>query len=154
VGEDDPGSSSRTIRQVFKRSPAESDTYGVTTAETVPPTWSTAPPAEVAAAAGADDLFVLRRLGGGRLVQLGGTGSGAASAEIVELLVETTAEAVERRLSTEPINVFGRYYARAAAVVRVGDDLVVVFGGAKPMAASDAELVELARFVVGRTPAA
>jgi hypothetical protein len=97
-----------------------------------------APRADAAAAAvGATDLFVLRRVGGNRFVHFGGAGRGSGWAGLIE--VETDEEAslgaslVERRPvrlargSTELV--FGPYYSRAAAFVPVTNDVVVVFGG-------------------------
>jgi hypothetical protein len=99
---------------------------------------TTAPRADAAAAAvGATDLFVLRRVGGNRFVHFGGAGRGSGWAGLIE--VETDDEAslgaslVERR----PVRlahgskelVFGPYYSRAAAFVPVTNDVVVVFGG-------------------------
>src|SRR5207248_9543755 len=43
--------------------------------------------------------------------------------------------------------VFGPYYKRAAAIVRVSHDVVVVFGSDTPIDAEDNDLLELARFV-------
>jgi diguanylate cyclase (GGDEF)-like protein len=121
------------------------------TPETVPAPWSAASPAEIVTAAGAADLFVLRRVADGRFAHLGGAGRGAGWAGIVEIseqeLVESLTEGVKHRLGTEATHVFGPYYAHASAMLRVSHDVIVVFGGAEPMAASDAELVELARFV-------
>ena len=123
----------------------------MTIAETVPAPWSAASPAEIAAAAGADDLFVLRRVGDSRFAHLGGAGRGAGWAGIVEIpeqeVAESMAAGVTRSASGAPTHVFGPYYANASAVVRVSHDVVAVFGGAQPIAATDTELVELGRFV-------
>jgi diguanylate cyclase (GGDEF)-like protein len=124
----------------------------MTVADSAPETWSGASPAEIVSAAGADDLFVLRRVGGDRFAHLGGVGRGAGWAGIVqisedELFGSTPPESgVVRHGTTSAAHIFGPYYARAAAVVRVSHDVVVVFGGAQ-VEGSDDELAELGRFV-------
>ena len=135
----------------FKRFRAAADTPWVTIAESVPAPWAGTSPAEIVAAAGADDLFVLRRVGGDRFAHLGGAGRGAGWAGIVEipeeeLLGRTSGETVTRSESPEPTHIFGPYYARTAVVVRISHDVVVVFGGAEVAGPND-ELAELARFV-------
>ena len=121
--------------------------------ETAPAPWTAASPAEIVAAAGAEDLFVLRRVGGDRFAHLGGAGRGAGWAGIVEIaeqeLLDATAPSVGvvRRSSPEPSHVFGPYYARAAAIVTVSHDVVVVFGSGEGISVPDADLVELGRFV-------
>lgn len=98
---------------------------------------TSAPRSDAAAASvGAADLFVLRRVGGGRFVHFGGSGRGAGWAGLIE--VDSADEAsLGQALSTrEPVRlahggkelVFGPYYARAAAFVAVSNDVVVVFG--------------------------
>jgi len=89
-----------------------------------------------AAAVGARDLFVLRRITGTRFVHLGGSGRGAGWAGLVEVSTEeevSLREALRGRLpvriaNDDPIQVFGPYYAHAAAFVPVTSDVVVVFG--------------------------
>ena len=96
---------------------------------------------------------MLRRVGGDRFAHLGGAGRGAGWAGIVEiperdlLGLTTGGETVSRSESTEATHIFGPYYARTAAIVRVSHDVVVVFGGTKPIASANDELAELARFV-------
>jgi diguanylate cyclase (GGDEF)-like protein len=124
----------------------------VATAESQPATWSGTSPAEIVTAAGAEDLFVLRRVAGDRFAHLGGAGRGAGWAGIVEIdeheLLELTAgEGVARRTAPVPTQMFGPYYAHTAAFVRVSHDVVVVFGGSEAIAGTDDELVELGRFV-------
>ena len=95
------------------------------------------PRADAAAAAvGAVDLFVLRRVSGEQFVHFGGSGRGAGWAGIVD--VETgesealssslTTRAPSRVVHTGKDVVFGPYYANAAAFVPVTNDVVVVFG--------------------------
>jgi diguanylate cyclase (GGDEF)-like protein len=109
-----------------------------------------ASPAEVAAAAGATDLFVLRRVADGRFAHVGGVGRGAGWAGIVEIDADEIAPldaAVTRSVSDVPEHVFGPYWARWTARVHLSLDLVVVFGGNDfPTDAPDAELVTLARY--------
>jgi|SRR5579884_46513 len=88
--------------------------------------------AEVAVAAGADDLFVLRRIAAGRFAHVGGVGRGGGWAGIVEVdehELAPTADRVAVRQSDEPEHVFGPYWARWTVTVRLSPDLVVVFGG-------------------------
>lgn len=93
--------------------------------------------AETAAAAvGAADLFVLRRVSGNRFVHLGGIGRGAGWAGLVEVTSDDEASLRETLKSRKPVRlehggkelVFGPYYAQAAAFVPVSNDVVVVFG--------------------------
>jgi hypothetical protein len=105
------------------------------------------PRADAAAAAvGAVDLFVLRRVSGEQFVHFGGSGRGAGWAGIVD--VETgESDALSSSLATRsPARVthegkdlvFGPYYAHAAAFVPVTNDVVVVFGFEQsPEGASD-----------------
>ena len=121
--------------------------------ETAPAPWTAASPAEIVAAAGAEDLFVLRRVGGDRFAHLGGAGRGAGWAGIVEIAEQELLDAIAggngvvRRSSPEPEHIFGPYYARFAAIVGVSHDVVVVFGSTENIAVPDADLVELGRFV-------
>jgi hypothetical protein len=93
-------------------------------------------PADVAAAVGAADLFVLRRITGTRFVHFGGSGRGDGWAGIVEVAVDDEASLAEALHTGRPVRlehggrelVFGPYYARAAAIVPVLPDVVVVFG--------------------------
>src|SRR3954447_20837932 len=105
------------------------------------------PRADAAAAAvGAVDLFVLRRVSGDQFVHFGGSGRGAGWAGIVD--VETgESDALSASLATRSPTrvahdgkhlVFGPYYAHAAAFVPVTNDVVVVFGFEQaPESASD-----------------
>jgi hypothetical protein len=98
----------------------------------------TSPPRTDAAAAavGARDLFVLRRITGTRFVHLGGSGRGAGWAGLVEVSTDEEAslrEALRSRLPVrsfhdDKVRIFGPYYAHAAAFVPVTNDVVVVFG--------------------------
>lgn len=120
------------------------------------PTQAGVSAAEIAEAAGADDLFVFRRVGGRRFAHIGGVGRGAGWAGIVDVqadeepLVELAlaGTSVVRRSHTEPRQVLGPYFASSVAIVPVSDDVFVVFGYAAelPASLSDDELVELAQF--------
>src|SRR5205085_12122152 len=91
--------------------------------------------AEAAAAVGADDLFVLRRITGTRFVHFGGSGRGDGWAGIVEVAVEDEGSLSEALHTGRPVRlehggrdlVFGPYYARAAAIVPVLPGVVRVF---------------------------
>ncbi len=89
-----------------------------------------------AVAAGAPDVFVLRRVSGGRFVHLGGAGRGEGWAGIVEVTLESEAH-LDGALSSDSIvrvdrpgrdRIFGPYFARAAAIVPLVPDVIVVFG--------------------------
>jgi diguanylate cyclase (GGDEF)-like protein len=111
---------------------------------------------EIAAAAGAADLFVFRRVSERRFAHVGGAGRGAGWAGIVEITVEDeplVAAAladldIVSCLQAEPVHILGPYYAPCAAVVPVSEDVFVVFGSSDGAVASvpAAELHELARF--------
>jgi diguanylate cyclase (GGDEF)-like protein len=109
-----------------------------------------ASPAEVAAAAGATDLFVLRRISEGRFAHVGGVGRGGGWAGIVEVLEEELAPAaLEITVSeaTEPTHIFGPYWARWALTIKLTDDVFVVFGGEPPLERlADDEYLSLARY--------
>jgi hypothetical protein len=107
-----------------------------------------------AGSVGAADLFVLRRVAAGRFVHFGGTGRGEGWAGIVEVAVEDEAPLAAALRTERPVRldhdgrelVFGPYYARAAAIVPVGPDVVVVFGAADgTLAADDDALTAAAR---------
>jgi hypothetical protein len=93
----------------------------------------------------APDVFVLRRVAPGRFVHLGGSGRGEGWAGIVEASLEDDASFAEALKSERPVRVerdgsdriFGPYYARAAAIVPVGHDAVVVFGSPDGAIAAD-----------------
>ncbi|HUK44955.1 MAG TPA: GGDEF domain-containing protein [Gaiellaceae bacterium] len=122
---------------------------------TVPDPWSSATAAEIAEAAGADDLFVFRRVAEGRFAHLGGSGRGAGWAGIVEIGVDEEPllaamladETVLRRSQREPWHVLGPYYAPSVAAVSVSADVFVVFGAGTDAfsSLSDGELLALAR---------
>lgn len=105
-------------------------------------------------AAGADDLFLFRRVGGSRFAHLGGVGRGVGWAGIVELGLEEEplvadsllSGAVVRHEGEEPKHVFGPYYARVSAVVPVDADMFAVFGSSNDhlLNRSDGELRQLA----------
>jgi hypothetical protein len=102
-----------------------------------------------AAAVGAVDLFVLRRVSDEQFVHFGGSGRGAGWAGIVDVAT-TESDALSSSLSTrQPARVahegkavvFGPYYASGAAFVPVTNDVVVVFGfEGSPQHASDEAL--------------
>jgi hypothetical protein len=102
---------------------------------------TTAPRADAAAAAvGARDLFVLRRVSGNRFVHFGGSGRGAGWAGLIEVSSDDEASLGNALRSRSPLRldnggkelVFGPYYANAAAFVPVTNDVVVVFGAEEP----------------------
>lgn len=120
--------------------------------------WSSASVAEIAAAAGTEDVFVFRRVADRRYAHLGGAGRGVGWAGIVEigvseepLIAAMLADgSVGRIEAPRATHVFGPYYARSAAVVPISSDAFVVFGSAEDHLASvpDGELSELARAAV------
>jgi hypothetical protein len=95
-------------------------------------------PTSDAVADGVADVFVLRRVGGQRFVHLAGIGRGAGWAGIVEVSLDDEAALAEALRVERPVRlehagrdlVFGPYYARAAAIVGLPPDVVVVFGAA------------------------
>jgi diguanylate cyclase (GGDEF)-like protein len=103
------------------------------------PADAAAPPSELAAAAeaaGAEDLFVFRKVSPDRFVHFDGVGRGAGWAGNVELCPEAEEHFTAALESAQPLHlsfprssrVVGPYYARSAALVACGPDLVVVFG--------------------------
>ena len=125
-----------------RRAGGWSPTSGVRTSARCPTTGDCSdgtetPRADAAAAAvGAVDLFVLRRVSGEQFVHFGGSGRGAGWAGIVEVATGES-DALSSSLSTRRRRasshggkavVFGPYYANAAAFVPVTNDVVVVFG--------------------------
>lgn len=100
---------------------------------------------------GATDVFVFRRVSGGRFVHVGGAGRGEGWAGIVEIHVDVEPWAHQAMHSGKPVrietatsqSIFGPYYARAAAFVPLSADLLVVFGNpVGPLAIlSDGELL-------------
>ena len=113
-----------------------------------------APPQTTTAAdaVGAADVFVLRRVSGQRFVQLGGRGRGEGWAGIVEVSLGEEAPLAEALRSGRPVRlshddpelVFGPYYARAAAIVPVLPDIVVVFGAGDAKLTVDEETLQAA----------
>lgn len=112
---------------------------------------TTAPRADAAAAAvGARDLFVLRRVTGNRFVHFGGAGRGAGWAGLIEVSSDEEVSLGNALRARSPLRldnggkelVFGPYYATAAAFVPVTNDVVVVFGAEESdlSAASDEAL--------------
>jgi len=93
----------------------------------------------VAQELGAVDVFVFRRLAGGRFAHLGGAGRGEGWAGIVEVdPVDDTivGQALDSGapacvVSPDPRWIFGPYYACSALAVPVSADTVVVFGHGK-----------------------
>jgi len=101
----------------------------------------------VAQELGAVDVFVFRRLAGGRFAHLGGAGRGEGWAGIVEVdpaddtivghALRSGAPACVA--SPDPRWIFGPYYACSALAVAVAPDTVVVFGHGKHALASRSE---------------
>jgi hypothetical protein len=97
---------------------------------------------------------VLRRVAPGRFVHLGGRGRGEGWAGIVEASTDEDAAVAEALKTERPVRlenaerqrIFGPYYARAAAIVPLAPDVVVVFGepDGGPVACDDAELIAAA----------
>lgn len=85
---------------------------------------------------GAIDVFVFRRVSGGRFVHVGGAGRGEGWAGIVEIHLDDEPWAHDAMQAGKPVrleaavpqSVFGPYYARAAAFIPLSTDLLVVFG--------------------------
>jgi hypothetical protein len=99
---------------------------------------TTAPRSDAAAAAvGATDLFVLRRVSGNRFVHFGGSGRGSGWAGLIEVAADEEGSLRDALATRRPVRnvhggkelVFGPYYANAATFVPVSNDVVVVFGG-------------------------
>jgi len=111
---------------------------------------------ELATAAGADDLFLFRRVEANRFAHIGGAGRGVGWAGIVEvglaqepMLAGAVAEhAVLQRSEDEAWHVFGPYYAHSAAIVPLDQDLIAVFGSPErhAIALDPEELRALARY--------
>ncbi len=100
--------------------------------------------AHVAAAVGAADLFVFRRITADRFVHVGGLGRGEGWAGNVDLILadeERAREAMAARApvfvrAEQPAHVFGPYYQREAVFVALPPDVIVVFGSPDPCALS------------------
>jgi hypothetical protein len=105
-----------------------------------------------AASVGAADVFVLRRIAGPRFVHLGGSGRGEGWAGIVEVSLEDEVPLAQALKTGRPVRlehggrdlVFGPYYARAAAIVPVLPDIVVVFGSTDGAITVDEESLQAA----------
>jgi diguanylate cyclase (GGDEF)-like protein len=110
----------------------------------------------VAAAAGAVDMFLFRRIDPGRFAHIGGVGRGVGWAGIVEIGVadepfvaeSITTNTIVRRYVGEAWHVFGPYFGMAVAIVPVDDDLFAVFGSddERLLRVTDPEFRELATF--------
>lgn len=108
----------------------------------------------IAAAAGAADLFLFRKVGDARFAHIGGVGRGEGWAGIVEvglaeeqfLAAALDAGPVTRHAQNDAWHVFGPYYSSSVAVVTVSQDVFAVFGARKERRpeASDTELLKLA----------
>lgn len=107
---------------------------------------------EAAASVGAADVFVLRRVSGQRFVHLGGSGRGEGWAGIVEVAIDDEKPLAEALRTGRPVSlahgardlVFGPYYARAAAIVPVLPDVVVVFGVGEGTISTDEDALQAA----------
>ena len=112
-------------------------------------------PVDLARAAGANDLFVFRRIADRRFAHVGGVGRGVGWAGIVEIGIEEepfleaalAGDSVVRRSDGEPRHVLGPYYTRSVAIVPVSPDVFVLFGaeGDGLAAVTDDELERLGR---------
>ena len=108
--------------------------------------------------AGVEDILVFARSGDGfRLV--GGTGRGVGWADIVDVRIADE-PVVERALragipirigAAEPVRVVGPYWATTSAVVPVGQEHLVVFGGSAVQSISSGRLLGAAARLVGET---
>lgn len=112
--------------------------------------------AQAAAAVGAQDLFVFRRITADRFVHVGGLGRGEGWAGNVDLMLgeEEQARAAVTRMAVvrvggdAPVHVFGPYYQRTAVFVPLSGDVIVVFGASRPdalTAATDEAIVSAAQ---------
>jgi diguanylate cyclase (GGDEF)-like protein len=112
---------------------------------------------ELARAASATDLFVLRRIDGDRFAHVDGFGRGIGWAGIVEvslseepgLTAAVVGKQVVRRDCVAAEHAFGPYYARSLAVVPVDNDALIVFGSndRRLSALSDSAFSDLGRCV-------
>lgn len=106
--------------------------------------------ARIASTLGIDDVFALRRVSSDQLVNLVGVGRGEGWAGNISIDPDRE-PLVARALSShdlvrhsgESVRVFGPYWTREAAIVMVGD-FVVVLGGAGVADLDDATLIEAA----------
>jgi diguanylate cyclase (GGDEF)-like protein len=114
---------------------------------------------QAAAAVGACDVFVFRRVTDDRFVHVGGLGRGEGWAGNIDLILaeeDHAREAIAGKASVlvradEPVRVFGPYYQREAVFVPLSGDVVVVFGasGAGDLAVSPADLLAAAGAAAG-----
>jgi diguanylate cyclase (GGDEF)-like protein len=96
--------------------------------------------AQAAAAVGAADVFVFRRITSERFVHVGGFGHGESWAGNVDLMPAKDARARDAIVSgsivlvaaDEPVQIFGPYYHQSAVFVPLSPDLLVVLGGVDP----------------------
>jgi diguanylate cyclase (GGDEF)-like protein len=108
-----------------------------------------------AAAVGATDMFVFRRITADRFVHVGGVGRGESWAGNVNLIIAEEGRAAAAlaagcpsfMCAPEPVRVFGPYYQREAVLVPLSHDLLVVFGSGKvgALSTSPAEVTAAAR---------
>ncbi len=92
--------------------------------------------AAAAAAVGAADMFVFRRITADRFVHVGGIGRGEGWAGNVDLILADERRAAAAIASgspsfvreSEPVRIFGPYYQREAVFVPLSADVLVVFG--------------------------
>jgi diguanylate cyclase (GGDEF)-like protein len=130
------------------------DVESVTSTESVPSDPKHV--AQAAAAVGAQDLFVFRRITADRFVHVGGLGRGEGWAGNVDLMLgeEDQARAAVTRMAVvrvggdTPVRVFGPYYQRTAVFVPLSGDVIVVFGASRPdalTAATDEAIVSAAQ---------
>ncbi|MDZ7839199.1 MAG: GGDEF domain-containing protein [Gammaproteobacteria bacterium] len=93
------------------------------------------------------DIFVLRRVEKNRFVHVGGAGRGEGWAGMTELRLDSNAPArsaydenrVVELSASDPVNVFGAYWARWSAFVPVDHDVIVIFGGVDRAEQRDAD---------------
>jgi diguanylate cyclase (GGDEF)-like protein len=136
--------------------PSDDDSVDPALESAAPAPWSAPSIAEVAEAAGADDLFLFRRIGPDRFAHVDGCGRGSGWAGIVEiglgdeprLRAALSANRMLRWESEAATHVFGPYYARSVVITPVSDDAFAVFGsqGSPIEQLSDSEFRELGEF--------
>lgn len=111
----------------------------------------------IAAEAGAQDIFVLRKVAPDRYFNVGGHGRGAGWAGNVSIdpafepwIASTSGQTITRKKSGIPFRVFGPYWAPSVAAVEIPDGLVV-FGGPTAADAPD-ETLERAATAAAELP--
>ena len=113
---------------------------------------------DLAAQLGVIDALLFRRVGPGTWAHLGGLGRGRGWAGLIDVdenadpLAEHIPErigGVHRTYAAEPSRILGPYYAVAAVVVRISNDVAVLMGNpARPLAdADDAQFRHLAELM-------